>query len=460
MILLLGACLSLSNEALRPALVERDSDGDGFSPAEGDCDDANPAAAPDAAELAYNQVDDDCTPETPDDDLDGDGWDHAADCDDTWPASWPGAHENCTDGRDTDCDGDADDLDEDCALPGDGYREIVLLPVDPRDDAAVCWGSAEGLDCRDAHAGGSGVNSLGDVDGDLVPELLVGPFNTFASQICPIDGYRLACTDLFPGRSSYTGDGDGELRLGDLDGDGLVDVVVPGTTYGERAQACLQVVTGGYSCADLPFAHAATVSVVDVDQDGDLDLASVNRSSAELVWCENDGAAGFDACVARPGGEHLWATVEGIDLDGDGIEELVLDEEGWSECRGVGEARLDACTQPVPDCGPPVYVDADGRGDLDVLCVNEGTMPRLCLGDGAGGYTCADAFGDRTLAFHDATLADLDDDGVLELVASSALDLLVCSQTGVGRWEACERYATPLGYYTFGLAISDLGAPP
>lgn len=54
----------------------------GYSMWGGDCDDADPAVAPSFSETPYNDVDDDCDPDTLDQDLDGDGVDFPDDCDD------------------------------------------------------------------------------------------------------------------------------------------------------------------------------------------------------------------------------------------------------------------------------------------------------------------------------------------------------------------------------------------
>lgn len=37
-----------------------DADGDGFSPAQGDCDDTEPSAFPGAEEICFDQIDNDC----------------------------------------------------------------------------------------------------------------------------------------------------------------------------------------------------------------------------------------------------------------------------------------------------------------------------------------------------------------------------------------------------------------
>ena len=52
-----------------------------------DCDDDNAAVNPDADEVPYNGLDDDCDAATLDDDLDQDGFLNADDCNDINPAA-------------------------------------------------------------------------------------------------------------------------------------------------------------------------------------------------------------------------------------------------------------------------------------------------------------------------------------------------------------------------------------
>ncbi len=100
--------------------LNADADGDGQTPAEGDCRDDNPNYYSGALDLADDYVDQDCSGED-NYDVDRDG--NAApasggtDCDDLRSTTHPGAAEICTDSLDNNCDGT---VNESCDTGGSG----------------------------------------------------------------------------------------------------------------------------------------------------------------------------------------------------------------------------------------------------------------------------------------------------------------------------------------------------
>jgi len=112
-----------------------DGDGDGVSIADGDCDDTDAMVSPHMEEVVANLRDDDCDGVADDGldetDADADGYPACDDCDDADPETHPGGRELC-DGLDNDCDGTADQV-------------VVYINWYPDDDG-------EGYGAADSHA--------------------------------------------------------------------------------------------------------------------------------------------------------------------------------------------------------------------------------------------------------------------------------------------------------------------
>ncbi|MBD90985.1 MAG: hypothetical protein CL940_11650, partial [Deltaproteobacteria bacterium] len=133
-----------------PGVTLLDADGDGYVACIDDCDDTNGSVNPDAPEVYYNGLDDDCDPATHDQDQDGDGWLLADDCDDLDPSIHPWAVEIPDNGLDEDCDGiDVTAFDEDelaamapdeGVIPEDGMLLAELGPYELFGDIVVPLG--------------------------------------------------------------------------------------------------------------------------------------------------------------------------------------------------------------------------------------------------------------------------------------------------------------------------------
>ena len=143
--------------------LEVDDDGDGFSEEEGDCDDTNPNISPGSTEVPYDGINNDCDGNTPDDDLDGDGFDRVVDCNDVDSNIHPDANDNTCDGFDNNCDGQEDEgAQPDVREPFDSntpdhigyldnlndtvFSESYLFPVDD-EDGFQFWFEDDSLDC-------------------------------------------------------------------------------------------------------------------------------------------------------------------------------------------------------------------------------------------------------------------------------------------------------------------------
>jgi len=146
------------NGAGMGGLSIRDLDEDGFSPAEGDCNDANVDIYPDAPEICDGE-DSDCDGVLPDEeeDFDADGWLACdGDCDDYDNDVYPTAPELCDD-KDNDCDGEIPDHNDN---DGDGQTSCEGDCDDSNPDR--WYGNAETCNFEDSDCNGL----VDDIDND------------------------------------------------------------------------------------------------------------------------------------------------------------------------------------------------------------------------------------------------------------------------------------------------------
>ncbi len=346
-------------------------------------------------------------------------------------------------------------------VDGDGYADLLIGAH--RSDAAgadagqvyLVLGRAAGwyadvhLSLADAsflgeNAGvqaGSALAGVGDVDGDGYDDMLIGaPYDHEAGVDDAGQAYLLRggegpwsmATSLADADASFWGEtlwsraGDSVSGGGDLDGDGLHDMVIGAPYSAEAAVAAGQayVVLGQpLPCSDL-------------DGDGYGDPGTPDCSGGPELDCDDTDPAVNPAAYDDP--------CDDVDLDCNGIEAETtdLDGDGWSTCDGDCD-DTDPTTRPnAPeqcdaidnDCDgvlPTDEIDADGDGEFVCQGDCDDTDPAVHTGatevcdgldndcdgltltgesddlDGDGYLACADC--DDT----DPTLsgADLDADG-------------------------------------------------
>ena len=301
-----------------------------------------------------------------------------------------------------------------------------------------------------------------DLDGDGDPDLVIASeFQTNVLLINDGSGHftdgsaglgALPASEV-PGPAPPAHDTE-DVAAEDFDGDGHVDLVFVseddvrhGRTdvheyYRGRGDGTFERVYGV-----LPDTEANAIEAFDADGDGRLDLVISGAGQDRLLL--GDGRGGFtDATDRLPPDDAVGQDVESVDVDGDGDPDLVVGNEGGHRLwLNDGAGRFtDATAGRLPDPGnvearkvTPVDVDGDGDADLYFAHVGwQGRQPqdRLYLNDGTGHFADAtlDRIGVEAETTADATFADLDGDGDLDLVRVNLGPLQVLLNDGTGRF--------------------------
>ncbi|MFG0316690.1 MAG: FG-GAP repeat domain-containing protein [Planctomycetota bacterium JB042] len=191
------------------------------------------------------------------------------------------------------------------------------------------------------------------------------------------------------------------LRAGDLDGDGVPEIVTP--AHDHRAVTVLAA-DGAGGLRETPgspfpsFGGFSRVALADMDRDGDLDVVVVHRSDASTEYTvdalsvlANDGAGRL---AHAPGSPHFElsgraAEVAVGDVDGDGRPDAAVLTERTRVVAlflgGPDGLRL-AGTHPAGGRPRDVAVgDLDGDGRAEVLVTDEARGALTVFGLPAGG---------------------------------------------------------------------------
>jgi len=278
--------------------------------------------------------------------------------------------------------------------------------------------------------------AVGDVDGDGDVDFVVGnDWDTMEANPLP-GGYSVVLSDGAGGYAVERVEAPffawREVELVDVDEDGALDIV--GSDSGNQGLPDIPAAThvlpgdgqGGFGAPTVVHAGPGAIEVADVDGDGHLDLVVVDR---EVQVRLGDGTGAFGAPItsayaALPGNEVVDA-VDALldDLDGDGAADLVVPFR--TRC------------SPDPRACP-------GRAGTAVLA-----------GDGAGGF--GPGAGTPVYATPDrAQLADVDGDDDPDLVSTAANGITTYLNDGDGGFGTSGYSPLPDGELAYKAAVADV----
>lgn len=228
--------------------------------------------------------------------------------------------------------------------------------------------------------------------------------------------------------------------VADVDGDGNVDLVVNfrkasvGLAFHGNGDGTFDPTPG--QLAGGIFAGGWGGDLGDLDGDGALDVVFGDHARGAWAW-RNDGALSFSASRSGLPDGPLFAGAGLGDLDGDGTLDALFGADQFSS--GVyafkgGGGSWSALPMPAVDgasIGDFAFGDLDGDGDLDAVGFGRGTSAidaHVLVNDGAGGLVQSALLGGGGPANDLAdpvqgALGDVDCDGDLDIAAGGTIQL-------------------------------------
>ncbi|MHA0043630.1 FG-GAP-like repeat-containing protein [Deinococcus sp. PEB2-63] len=263
--------------------------------------------------------------------------------------------------------------------------------------------------------------TVGDVDGDGDLDLLT-PYGTLGRVAVRVnDG-----SGMFSGTQNVgVGSRPFSVAVGDVDGDGDLDLLTANES-GNNVSVRMNDGSGTFSgTQDVSVGTTPrSVAVGDVDGDGDLDFLAANVNSGNVSVRVNDGSGNFSGTQNVSVGDGPFSVAVG-DVDGDGDLDLLTANDGRNDVsvRMNDGSGTFSGTQDVSVGTTPRSVavgDVDGDGDLDLLSTNLGSdNVSVRLNDGSGNFS-----GTQNVSVGDGpfgvAVGDVDGDGDLDLLTANA----------------------------------------
>jgi len=313
-------------------------------------------------------------------------------------------------------------------LDGDGDRDLVVAQSVGNDaDVLLNNGDATFAPPISFDVGSGPKNvSLGDLDGDGDLDIAVASRFDHGISVLPNNGdATFAPQTLF-----RTGFEPQEVALGDLDGDGDLDMAAAneGGSFDGDVSVLLNNGDGTFASESRFDAgdEPSGIDVGDLDGDGQLDIVVSNSRSDDVSVLLNSGGGTFSSETRFEVGNRPLGVRIG-DFDGDGNADVAAVNAQFGTVsillnQGDGQGAFDPPTSL--DTGDSSYDlalgDLDLDGDLDIAVANRGNPgdASVLLNNGDGTFAAQVRF-DAGEIPEGVALSDLDDDGDLDMAVAN-----------------------------------------
>jgi hypothetical protein len=345
-------------------------------------------------------------------------------------------------------------------VTGDGHEDFVVLTTAIRSGMRIYFNDGQGNLIEPDHVATEGDQSeqhwrmaAGDVDADGDTD--VATVRAWSN------------VELFEGRAdgmfTFRGEFDAgepanlwDVAMGDLDGDGLADLVM--ADRGEDGFKELGAVRVALQTAPFQFhvlepilidgMQAYQVVMGDMDADGDMDVVAglggvhpgddLTPVDRRILVLSNDGSGNLSPAQEVTFASHTWFVLGALalgDLDGDGdLDAAVASGPKWTAGvlailtnDGTGTLSIESTMEapPHPQSIRLCDFDADGSLDLALMCNHNGSPTNglgvepylsIAMNDAKGGFVFTQEFIDiNSRSNGQLVAADFDNDGDVDL---------------------------------------------
>jgi hypothetical protein len=274
--------------------------------------------------------------------------------------------------------------------------------------------------------------NLGDIDGDGDLDLITSNYNE--TNRVWLNSLKSPLTGLLidSGQSMDTGF-TSDIALGDIDGDGDLDLVTGSfgfigiwlnNFYNLLGQEGVYTDSG----QSLVASSGSSIALGDIDNDGDLDIVA-GGFGVNSVWLNGGDNSGSNTGVFSDSlqtlGNYFTSAIALGDIDGDGDLDLVTanlsGNRVWRNTGGIFAEDMPAQLLGTIDTRAIALGDVDGDNDLDVILGRDQQPDSIWLngGDSSGSNTGIFSDSGQTLGAYrtgDIALGDIDGDNDLDMV--------------------------------------------